>query len=142
MIGTEVMTAIASQYPILIVEDHADTAEMLRRYLARRGLAVDVAGSGSEALRFLADKKPSCMILDETMPGMSGLDLLRRIQAEPEHRDIPVFFYSAAFEQRKQAEAATLGAKGWFIKGISRLDDLMQQIIQQCSAARPNTDAN
>ncbi len=72
---------------------------------------------------------PSCLIVDQTMPGMTGLDLMRALHGDPEVADIPVYFYSAAFDQGKQREAQSLGAKGWYIKGISRLSDLMDNVI-------------
>jgi two-component system chemotaxis response regulator CheY len=113
---------------VLIVEDHADTAEMLRRFLARNGMRAEVVLDPWDALSTIARRRPACVILDETMPGVTGLGLLKQMREFPEFRDIPVVFYSAAFDSRKQEEARQLGAKGWFIKGVSRLPDLMQQV--------------
>jgi two-component system chemotaxis response regulator CheY len=126
------MLAIASQCVVLIVEDHADTAQMLARHLARRGIPAEAVENALAAMDFLDVIKPACMIVDETMPGMSGLDLLRQLQARPEWREIPVFFYSAAYDWRKQMEAEALGAKAWFVKGITRLDDLMSDVVAAC----------
>jgi CheY-like chemotaxis protein len=123
------MTAAVTHPSILIVEDHADTAEMLRRYLHRNGYEAEVVPNAAAALSSLASHRPACMILDQTMPGMTGLDLMRQLQANPTVSDIPVYFYSAAFDQGKQIEARSLGAKGWYIKGISRLTDLMDHVI-------------
>lgn len=128
------MTTTASKTSVLIVDDHVDTADMLRRYLARNGVPADVALSGTAALEHLSTQKPACVILDETMPGMTGLDLLRQLQQHPDARNIPVYFYSAAFDRRKQLEAERLGAKGWFVKGISRLTDLMDNVLTTCGA--------
>jgi CheY-like chemotaxis protein len=114
--------------PVLIVEDHADTAEMLRRFLGRNGVAAEVASGAEVALTALAQRTPSCLILDETMPGTTGLELLRRLRQNPVHRDLPVVFYSAAFDWGKQVEARALGARGWLVKGVSRLSDLMEQV--------------
>lgn len=123
------MTAVETQSSVLIVEDHADTAEMLRRYLARKGYTAEVAPNGAAALNVMSSRRPKCVILDETMPGLTGLDVLKKLQSSPEGREIPVFFYSAAFDRRKQQEAEALGARGWFVKGISRLNDLMDNVI-------------
>lgn len=130
------MTAIESTSSVLIVDDHADTAEMLRRYLARKGLVADVAPDGREALDLVSRRRPTCVILDETMPGMTGLDVLRRLKESPEGRRIPVFFYSAVFDHGKQLEAEALGALGWYVKGVSRLNDLMDNVI--AVAGRPS----
>jgi CheY-like chemotaxis protein len=118
----------AIQDSVLIVEDHADTAEMLRRLLVRNGFKADVANSAGEAIEMMDRQRPTCLILDETMPGMTGLDLMRHMSNDPQHREIPVLFYSAAFDAQKQATAKALGARGWFIKGVSRLPDLVDEV--------------
>jgi DNA-binding response OmpR family regulator len=127
------MSDVAARTSILIVEDHADTAEMLRRFLARAGFAAETAAGGREALEVLSDNRPVCVILDETMPDMTGLDLLRQLRARPEMKETPVFFYSATYDWRKQMEAEALGAKAWFVKGVSRLEDLLKQIVTHCA---------
>jgi DNA-binding response OmpR family regulator len=128
MMATADTTEVADPHTVLIVEDHADTAEMLRRFLVRNGMGAEVALDAEMAMSAMARSRPSCVILDETMPGRTGLELLRRLREHPAYRDLPVLFYSAAFDWRKQAEARSLGAKGWFIKGVSRLPDLMEQV--------------
>jgi CheY-like chemotaxis protein len=119
---------------ILIVEDHPDTAEMLRLYLGRHGMHADVAPTGPAALELLSHHRPRCMIVDETMPEMTGLEFVRHCRQHPDYHDIPVVFYSAAFERRKQAEAASLGATAWYIKGISRLEDLRSHVADCCQS--------
>jgi CheY-like chemotaxis protein len=128
------MLATAERCTILVVEDHADTAGMLTRHLGRRGLCAETVGTGPEALEYLAQTKPCCIVLDEGMPGMSGLEFFRHLLAWSETRDIPVFFYSASFDWRKQMEATALGAKGWFVKGVSRMQDLLDAVEACCGA--------
>lgn len=132
------MFAVSSQCIVLIVEDHSDTSEMLERHLMKKNLPehqLKAVPDGMSALAFLEKSKPCCMILDETIPGMTGLDLLRQIRAHPEYKDITVFFYSAAYDWRKQMEAEALGAKKWFVKGVSRLADLIDQVVEACAGA-------
>jgi CheY-like chemotaxis protein len=126
------MAAVASQTSILIVDDHRDTADMLRRFLARKDIACEVVESASDALNLIGTKRPLCIILDEWMPGMTGLEFLKQLRSHPEYHDVPVVFYSAAFDIKKQAEAESLGAKGWFVKGVARLDDLAAKVIALC----------
>lgn len=127
------MTQANSHDPILIVEDHPDTADMLRRYLARKGYAAEVAPDGDSALEMFSHRRPTCVILDETMPGRTGLAVLRELKGMPDAQDVPVFFYSAVFDQGKQREAEALGASGWYVKGISRLTDLMDKVVAAAS---------
>jgi CheY-like chemotaxis protein len=113
--------------PVLIVEDHHDTAEMLRRFLTRRGQPADIAEDAATALAKLQTQRPSCLLLDESIPGMTGLQLLRTLRQHPEYQSLPAVFYSAHHDADKQAAAQALGA-AWFIKGISRLEDLNAHI--------------
>jgi CheY-like chemotaxis protein len=126
------MLALASSCSVLIVEDHSDTADMLRRYLEREGCDAEIVGDGRQALEYLERGRPRCLIVDEGMPGMTGLELLRQLQARPEYRGIPVIFYSAAYEWRKQMEAEALGAKGWYIKGVTALGEMLKRVKQEC----------
>jgi CheY-like chemotaxis protein len=127
------MLAVATSCAVLIVEDHADTADMLRSHLKRKGFNADIVDNGQAALEYLELHRPRCLIVDEGMPIMNGLALLRQLQARPELRHLPVIFYSGAFDWRKQMEAEALGAKAWFIKGVTNLKDVMQSVITFCS---------
>ena len=126
------MLALASKCAVLIVEDHADTADLLRNFLARNGVESEVVAHGMEALEFMERERPRCLIVDQTMPVMDGLELMRQLQARPEYRGIPVVFYSAAYDWRKQMEAEALGAKGWYIKGVSSLKEVVGKVMEYC----------
>ena len=132
------MLATAARTVILVVEDHPDTADLLTRYLGRRGIQAESVGNGMAALEFLEHDRPCAIIIDESMPGMSGLELFQQLIAREEYKTIPVFFYSASYDWRKQMEASALGAKGWFVKGVSRLEDMLTAIRTACDAD-PNT---
>lgn len=66
---------------ILIVDDDRSVAEMLRRNLAYEGFAVDVALDGPAALRSTHDHPPAVIVLDRMLPGLDGLEVLRRLRA-------------------------------------------------------------
>src|SRR5687767_12792727 len=75
---------------ILIVDDHPDTCGFLVRLLGKRGYAATCAASGEAALAALAGVRPSLIVLDYMMPGMSGLDVLRRIRSDAALAAVPV----------------------------------------------------
>jgi CheY-like chemotaxis protein len=127
------MLALASKCAVLVVDDHLDTADLLRSYFRRQGLEVEAVSDGMEALEFLEQQVPRVIVLDESMPRMGGLELMRQLQARPEYREIPVIFYSAAYDWRKQMEAEALGAKGWFIKGVSSLNQVAERVKEHCA---------
>jgi two-component system sensor histidine kinase ChiS len=129
------MFATASRTILLVVEDHPDTADLLTRYLGRRGIQAASVGNGMSALEYIEHEKPCCLLLDENMPGMTGLELFQQLLAREETKSIPVFFYSASYDWRKQMEANALGAKGWFVKGVTRLEDMLAAIRTACEQA-------
>lgn len=104
---------------ILIVDDHADTCRLLVRLLRRNGFEARYAEGGAEALRVLRalDAKPGLIVLDYMMPGMDGIDVLRRLRADPALSGVPVVIYSAGGDRHVREEARRLGACHWLSKG-------------------------
>ena len=66
---------------VLVVDDDRSVAEMLRRNLAYEGFAVDVALDGTAALDLTRDRQPELIVLDRMLPGLDGLEVLRRLRA-------------------------------------------------------------
>jgi CheY-like chemotaxis protein len=126
------MLALASSCAVLIVEDNFDTAEMLRKFLKRKGIKSEAVEDGMAALEFLEHGVPQCLIVDFSLPRMDGLELLRQLKARPEYRHLPVIFYTATYDWRLQMEAEALGAAGWYIKGITSLRDLAELVLSYC----------
>jgi CheY-like chemotaxis protein len=65
---------------VLVVDDMPDTRRLMRRLLERDGLRVIEAGSGEEALRLVDVHRPTLVILDLRLPGMSGYDVARTVR--------------------------------------------------------------
>jgi CheY-like chemotaxis protein len=86
----------ASRYPVLIVEDNAETREILQRVLAIRGYASVALEDATEALARLRDgQQVSLIILDIHLPGMDGHGFLRELRADPALAGLPVVTFSA-----------------------------------------------
>src|ERR671939_573604 len=83
--------------PVLIIEDDPDIAENLRYNLEREGLTVRVAETGEKGLAAALDAKnpPSLLILDLMLPGMSGIDICRRLRREPATKRTPIIILTA-----------------------------------------------
>ncbi|HZH15419.1 MAG TPA: response regulator [Archangium sp.] len=82
---------------VLVVEDHADSRELLAEFLEALGYEVDVAGHGLEALeRLRGAPLPAVMVLDLMMPVMSGWELMRYVREDPALRSLPVVVVSGA----------------------------------------------
>ncbi len=82
---------------VLVVEDEADTRELLRRMLTGAGIEAEVAVDGQDALKVLADRgAPAAILLDLQMPRMDGFEFLETIRADPAQIDIPVIVVTAS----------------------------------------------
>jgi CheY-like chemotaxis protein len=105
---------------ILIVDDFEDGAQALCLLLGREGYPCNWVPSGPEALAMVRahpPEEPLLVILDEMMPGMSGVEVLRAIRADPAIAQTTVIFHSAGFDLQRRDEAMTLGAVAWLLKG-------------------------
>ena len=97
---------------ILIIEDHAETAEMLTAALEDEGYTVRLAGNGREALDSIAAVRPAMVLLDLQMPVMTGWDVLATLRTAK--AGVPVVFMTAGF--RAQSEAERCQADGFLAK--------------------------
>ena len=75
---------------VLVVEDEASLATMLRYNLERQGFRVEEAVDGQEALTRIAEAVPDIVLLDWMLPVMSGIEVCRQIRRRPATRDLPV----------------------------------------------------
>jgi two-component system, OmpR family, response regulator CpxR len=84
---------MSARHPVLVVDDDADTREVLEELLRAEGFYIATATNGFEAIQVaLTSPKPCVIILDERMPLMSGLEFLRHREKDPRLADIPVIF--------------------------------------------------
>jgi CheY-like chemotaxis protein len=85
---------------VLVVEDDIDTRSALREFLEDEGLEVTAAGNGAEAINCLKRAEMPCaMLIDLTMPGIAGEDLVEYLRAETRLASIPVAIISASPER-------------------------------------------
>jgi DNA-binding response OmpR family regulator len=107
--------------PVLIVEDDPDIAESLRYNLQREGLEPRLAATGEQGLTEALDEQnpPTLIILDIMLPGMSGLDLCRRLRREPTTRRTPIIMLTAKAAEADRVAGLDLGADDYIIKPFS-----------------------
>lgn len=101
---------------VLLVDDSLVTREMERRLLADAGFSVSVAGDAEEALTLLAEKPVDCLITDIEMPGMSGLDLTRRLRSLPQFAHLPIIVVSTRDRPEDRLEGLAAGADAYLAK--------------------------
>jgi CheY-like chemotaxis protein len=104
---------------ILVVDDHIQISDTLRRLLILSGYDAVSRHHGRDALSYMSGSRPACVILDQMMPDMTGLEVLRTMRQIPELAAVPVIFFSAVDSQPIHDEALRLGANAWLLKGTS-----------------------
>jgi signal transduction histidine kinase/DNA-binding response OmpR family regulator len=117
---------------VLLIEDDPQSAELLCTQLAAAGYRVDVASSGESGLSCAGADPPDAIVLDVTLPGIDGWEVIRRLKADDRLAGIPVFFASIVDE--RQAGLA-LGADDYFVKPVDQA--ALLTALAQGIAARP-----
>ena len=115
----------ASATRILIVDDDAGQRSLLDSFLRSQGFETVVVSSGEHALEKLRDQEFHMMVSDVRMPGISGLETLRR--ARTEHAALPVLLVTAYSDVRDAVEAMRDGAVNYLSKPID-LDELLDSV--------------
>lgn len=104
---------------ILIVEDEADLAELIRYNLEHEGYAAQVAPDGKTALALIRQNPPDLVLLDRMLPGMTGDEILTRMKREPQTTTIPVIMLTAKAEESDELIGLALGADDYITKPCS-----------------------
>jgi len=101
---------------VLVADDDDDIAQLMRDYLEAGGYAVLIANDGIAALDAVERHPVGCVLLDVTMPGLSGFDVLRRIR---DTRNVPVLMLSALGSDSDKLRGLGLGADDYIVKSAS-----------------------
>ncbi len=104
---------------ILIVEDEAAIREMVRFALERVGFACREAADSERALVVIADRCPDLALIDWMLPGMSGIDLARRLKREAATKELPLIMLTARGEEDDRIRGLEVGADDYITKPFS-----------------------
>lgn len=104
---------------ILIVDDTEMNRKLLQVLLAAKGYRVSIAVSAEDALVQLAKERPALMLLDLRLPGMSGLELARKLRTDPEWRDLVIIAVTANAMKGDQEDALAAGCDAYITKPIN-----------------------
>jgi two-component system phosphate regulon response regulator PhoB len=104
---------------ILVVEDEPAIQALIAANLKRAGHAVTAALDAETALRLVGEALPDLVLLDWMLPGMSGLDLARRLRADPRARNVPIIMLTAKGDERDKVQGLETGADDYVTKPFS-----------------------
>jgi DNA-binding response OmpR family regulator len=104
---------------VLIIEDSADIAELIKHYLDRAGYDTVVHGSGRDGLVAARQSPPDLVILDVMLPGMDGMQVCQALRAEPTTSGLPILMLTARGEEADRVRGLELGADDYVTKPFS-----------------------
>jgi two-component system phosphate regulon response regulator PhoB len=121
---------------ILIVEDEEPLTLLLRYNLESEGYAVDASGRGDEAELRLKETAPDLAVIDWMLPGLSGIELIRRLRARPETHRLPIIMLTARGEEGERVRGLATGADDYVTKPFS-VPELLARIRALLRRASP-----
>lgn len=121
---------------VLIVEDEPSLATLLRYNLESQGYVVEHAISGNEAELRLAEHQPDLVLLDWMLPGVSGIEICRRLRAREETRTLPVIMLTARGDESERVRGLSVGADDYVVKPFS-VPELLARMHALLRRSRP-----
>ncbi len=127
---------------VLVVDDEPTIAEVVARYLERAGYDARVASDGLTAIALAGEERPDLVILDLMLPGIDGLEVMRRLR-EGDHRRVAVILLTARGEESDRVIGLRLGADDYVVKPFSpaelvaRVDAVLRRVDTSPELAAP-----
>ena len=112
---------------ILVVDDDPESCALVTAALDQAGLPAISAGSGAAALELIAQARPSLVVLDAVMDGLSGFETCRRLKARPDSAHLPVIFITGLSETEHVVEGLRAGGVDYVTKPIV-LEELVARV--------------
>ncbi len=128
--------SISGRPSVLVVEDEAALATLLRYNLEKQGFHVDEAGDGQEALNRIAETTPDLVLLDWMLPTLSGIEVCRQLRRRHETRGLPVIMLTARTEDQDAVRGLNTGADDYITKPFN-----MEALIARMRALLRRTGA-
>jgi two-component system phosphate regulon response regulator PhoB len=121
---------------ILVVEDEAALADLLKYNLEKEGYRVSVAADGEEALVLAEETPPDLVVLDWMLPKASGVEVCRRLRARQETRNTPIVMLTARSEESDRVRGLDTGADDYITKPFS-MNELLARLRAVMRRIRP-----
>jgi two-component system phosphate regulon response regulator PhoB len=126
---------------LLIVEDEEALTLLLRYNLEAAGYEVETIARGDDAETRLKERVPDLVILDWMLPGLSGIELCRRLRARPDTRQLPIIMLTARGEESERVRGFETGADDYIVKPFS-VPELLARVGALLRRASPQRVAD
>jgi len=107
---------------ILVIEDYHETAQLIENIFKMKGFEVVLAYDGASGLEKAAAEKPDLILLDVMMPGMSGVEVCKKLKSDPATSKIPVVMVSVKTASEDIGEGKEAGADDYVVKPFDPAD--------------------
>jgi len=126
---------------ILVAEDNIDNQEIIRRRLERAGHEVLIAANGVEAVERAKADRPDLILMDISMPIMSGIEATQAIRRTPEGAEVPIIALTAHAMEGDAERCLTVGCNAFATKPVrfSALLDLIDRFQRESNKGAPRT---
>ena len=125
---------------VLVVEDEPDIRALVVHHLTREGFRCRIAGSGADALSRVKATPPDLVVLDLMLPGMDGLEVCRRLRADPATAGVPIIMLTAKADEVDRVVGLEMGADDYVAKPFSP-KELVARVRAVLRRARPGETA-
>ncbi len=132
------MTVAEPRATVLVVEDEPTIGDMVVRYLERAGLQTEIERDGAAALASIGARRPDLVVLDVMLPGMSGLEVMRRIRETD--RETGIVLLTARREEADRVAGLEAGADDYVVKPfasaelVARVNAVLRRVSSQPGA--------
>lgn len=128
---------------VVVIEDEGDILELILYNLGQAGFSVEGASSGEAGLKILSESRRDLVVLDLMLPGMSGLEVCRRLRSQDATRSIPILVVSAKGEESDIVSGLEAGADDYVTKPFSPkiLVARIRAVLRRSGATPPTEDA-
>jgi len=133
--------SMGNQPKVMVVEDEEALSVLLKYNLESEGYRVDSELRGDEAEIALRESVPDLLILDWMLPGLSGIELCRRLRTRPETQRLPIIMLTARGEESERIRGLSTGADDYVVKPFST-PELMARVKAMLRRARPEIVAS
>jgi len=123
---------------ILIVEDEEPLTIMLRYNLEREGFTVETSSHGDDADLRIRESPPDLAIIDWMLPGLSGIELVRRLRTRLETKQLPIIMLTARGEEPERIRGLATGADDYIVKPFS-VPELLARVQALLRRAKPQS---
>jgi two-component system, OmpR family, phosphate regulon response regulator PhoB len=122
---------------IVMIDDEIMLTGLMAQLFRRVGHDMHTARNGELGLTLIERVMPDLIILDHMLPGLTGLDVLRKLRSDPKLSHIPTVFYTAAVDPECERQARALGIGGFWWKGAAGFDEIRNRVESVVRGMQP-----